>query len=402
MSLDMTTFDAALKAHYTDVRIATMTYKDNPLYAMLPKVENFGGRNLPIPIIYGIPQGRSTSFAKAQTNVDESQITDFVLTRVSDHGVAVIANEVIEASKNANDAFMQATTTEIDGILMALKRSMATALYRNGGGSIGRLKSDSGVTTVITLSEPEDVTNFEIGMVLNLSTADGTSGAIKVGTTKISKIDRGAGTLTVLTNMNTFSAAGAVNDYIFVEGDFGGKLTGLDGWVPSSAPSATSFFGVDRSVDTTRLSGVRSDGSGKPIEEALIDGLMTVSREGGSPDKCFMNYKQWANLEKALGSKVQYVDLVVDGLVGFRGIQINGPKGTIDIIADQNCPNGVAYLLQMDTWKWYGLGKAPRIFDDDGNKVLRQAAADGIEVRALYRGQLGCTAPGWNARVALA
>ncbi len=402
MSLDMTTFDAALKQHYTDQRIAMMTYKDNPLYAMLSKVENFGGRNLPIPIIYGIPQGRSAGFSTAQTNVDESQITDFVLTRVSDHGVAVIANEVIEASKNANDAFMQATTTEIDGILMALKRSMAISLYRNGGGAIGRLKSDSGVTTVITLAETEDVTNFEIGMVLNLSTADGTSGAIKTGTTKITKINRDTGLITVATNMSTFSAVGAVNDYIFAEGDFGNKLTGLTGWVPASAPGATSFFGVDRSVDTTRLGGVRHDGSTQPIEEALIDGARKIVNEGGSPDKCFMNYTWWANLVKALGSKVQYVDLKVDGLVGFRGVQINGPKGPIDVVADVNCPNNVAFLLQMDTWKWYGLGKAPRIFDDDGNKVLRQAAADGIEVRSLYRGQLGCNAPGWNGRVALA
>ncbi len=401
MALDLTSFDAALKVHYTDERINQMAYLNNPLFAMLNKMENFGGKNLPIPIIFGSPQGRSASFANAQTNVGETQIDDFVLTRVSDHGVAQITNETIEASKGSNNAFLEATVTEIDGTLHSLMRSMSIALYRNGSGSIGQLSATSGVTTLITLADPEDITNYEIGMTLVLSTADG-GGTVKTGTTKITALDRDAGTITVATSLATFTPVGAVNDFIFVQGDYDAKLSGLEAWVPATAPTSTPFFGMDRSVDTTRLGGVRFDGSSQPIEEALIDGMKRVGREGGRPNKCFVDFTEWANLEKALGSKVQYVDLKVDGLVGFRGIQINGPSGPVDVIPDQNCQSKVAWLLQMDTWKWYGLGKVPRIYDDDGNKVLRQPSADGIELRALYRGQLGCRAPGWNCRVKLA
>lgn len=399
MALDLTSFDAALKVHYTDERINQMAYKSNPLFAMLNKVENFGGKNLPIPIIFGSPQGRSASFANAQSNVGETQIDDFVLTRVSDHGIAQITNETIEASKGKNNAFLEATVTEIDGTLHSLMRSAAIAFYRNGSGSIGQI--GSGVTTAITLADTEDVTNFEIGMTLVLSTADG-GGTVKTGTTVITAINRETGVITVATDMSTFTPVGAALDFIFVQGDYDAKISGLDAWVPATAPTSTPFFGMDRSVDTTRLGGVRYDGSSQPVEEALIDGMKRVAREGGRPDKCFVDFGEWANLEKALGSKVQYVDLTVDGLVGFRGIQINGPSGPVDVIPDQNCQSAVAWLLQMDTWKWYGLGKMPRIYDDDGNKVLRQPTADGIELRALYRGQLGCRAPGWNARVTLA
>lgn len=48
MSLDLTSFAAALKQHYTDDRIENMVYSDNPLLAMLPKMQDFGGKNLPI------------------------------------------------------------------------------------------------------------------------------------------------------------------------------------------------------------------------------------------------------------------------------------------------------------------------------------------------------------------
>ena len=49
----MTSFDAALKQWYTDDKVENMVYKDNPLLAMLAKMEMFKGKNLPIPIIYG-------------------------------------------------------------------------------------------------------------------------------------------------------------------------------------------------------------------------------------------------------------------------------------------------------------------------------------------------------------
>lgn len=46
MSLDMVTFASALKAHYTNDKIENMVYTDNPLLAMIPKMETFGGKNL--------------------------------------------------------------------------------------------------------------------------------------------------------------------------------------------------------------------------------------------------------------------------------------------------------------------------------------------------------------------
>ena len=59
-------------------------------------------------------------------------------------------------------------------------------------------------------------------------------------------------------------------------------------------------------------------------------------------------------------------------------------------------------MLQMDVWKLYSLGKAPKILDSDGLKFLRDSTADSVEVRVGYYAQLGCRGPGYNVRVALA
>ncbi len=400
MALDMTSFDAALKQHYTNDRIENMVYADNPLLALLPKYEQFGGKNLPIPVIHGNPQGRSATFATAQANKTNSQIVDFVLTRNSDYSLASISNEVIEASKGNANAFMEAATTEIDGAIQAAVRSLAIALYGSGSGKIGRVTSGS-TGTSITLTEANDVTNFEVGMEIVFSTADG-GGSVKAGSVTVVGINRDTGVLTVDAQSAIASGSGtATNDYIFVQGDYDSKLKGLAAWLPSSAPGATAFFGVDRSVDASRLGGIRYDGSSEPIEEALIGAAARVAREGGKPTHCFMNYSKFAELEKALGSKVQYVDLKASADIGFRGIMINGPRGPIKVIPDQNCPAGVAYMLQLDVWKLYSLGKAPKILDSDGLKMLRESSADAVEVRVGYYAQLGCRAPGFNARVAL-
>ena len=408
MSLDMTSFDAALKQHYTEDRVLDLVYKDNPLFALMPKYESFGGKNLPIPLIYGNPQGRSKSFSQAQTQggTTNTLVTDFVLTRVKDYSIATIDNETLEASKGNANAFMEAATTEIDGAINSLTRSLAIGMYRDSSAQIGQVSAEpsEAATTVITMKQAGDITNIEVGQVLNIwsaksggsqRTVDGSEGDMVVAA-----VDRSAGTFTI---NDAYDSSGtiAADDYVFVKGDRGIGISGLEDWVPASAPDSTSFFGVDRSVDTQRLGGVRYDGSSDPIEEALIEGASRAAREGAKVDHCFLSYAKYAELEKALGSKVQYVDLKMSAEVGFRGILINGPRGPIKVIPDQNCQDDVAWMLQLSTWKLYSLGKAVRVIDTDGLSMLRQASADGVEVRYGFYGNVGCRGPGFNCRVAL-
>ena len=394
----MTTFAAALKQHYTNERIENMVYKDNPFLAMVAKYEDFGGENLKLPIKYGIPQGRSATFSDAQANKTNTQLKAFLLTRQADYSLASIANETIEASKGNANAFMEAATVEIDGAIESATRSLAIACFGDGSGAIGQVLATTSSVATFTLKQIDDVTNFEVGMQLKLNaTKTGSSGTLSTAVT-VDGINRDTGVITL-----SAAASLTADHFIYQEGDYDAKIKGLNAWVPSSAPGSTdSFFGVNRSSDATRLGGIRFDGSSLPIEEALIGGASRVAREGGKPDVCFMNYSNFADLEKALGSKVSYVDVKASPEIGFRGILVHGPRGPIKVIPDQNCPKDVAFMLQMDVWKLYSLGKAPKILDSDGLKFLRDSSADSVEVRVGYYAQLGCRGPGYNVRIALA
>lgn len=347
----------------------------HPLLALVPKMENFVGENYVQPIIHSNPQGASATFANAQANKTASKIKKFTITTNKDYALASIDNETILASKNNSGAFMSAVTLETDGAFATAARSLAISLYGSGTGKIGKVKSDYSSGTTIYLSQAADIVHFEVGMKINFSTADGGDSVITTKPT-VDAIDRNLGTITVSDDTNVLA-----NHYIFRDGDYDSKLKGLAAWLPASVSDSDSFFGLNRSVDVSRLAGIQYDGSASPIEEALISAASRLAREGGKPTHCFMSYEKYAELEKSLGSKVQYIDLKTEVDVGFRGIVVNGPRGPIKVIADQDCPADKAYLLQLDTWKLLSRGQAPQILNMDGLDKLRDASADSIELR---------------------
>ncbi len=404
---DMTTFDPLLKEHYDGQTVANLVYKNNPFLAMVPKKEDFGGRNMPLPLIYGNPQNRSASFAQAVAGTSATKAEAFTLTRVKNYAVAFVDGETLKASKGDQNAFIEALTTEIDGAMQALANDIAFSLTRDSSGARAQVYAEpsEAATTVITLKSAEDVVGFEVGQNIEIYSAkSGGSQRTYDGTVTaalISAVNRSATTATITIN-TTYSSSGSIaaNDYIFVKGDRGAKASGLGTWVPTTAPS-DSLFGVDRSVDPTRLGGVRVNGTGMPIEEALIMAAQECARNGGKPDVALVSFTDYAKLLKSLGSNVQYIDTSVTAEVSFRGVLVHGAHGPINVMPDRTVPASVAWLLQMDTWVLASVGPLVQLLDDDGNRILRQASADGYEIRVGSYYQLGCKAPGHNAVVTL-
>lgn len=396
--LDISAADGILKEYYTNQRVTEMMYKDMPLYAMLEKVKTMG-RNHPLPMRVTTPQGRSATFSNAQSNKTSSVYREFLLTRKTDYAVASITTETILASKSDAGAFLRAATNEIDGALMSLKRSLGWAIYGDGSGSLGSISAYvlDGTYSVgkLTLTNVEDIVKFEIGQTLEArSGATARLFATGVSTAMVTKVDRDNG-LVYLDNTTVTGGTIVANDTVNVVGDYNAKLSGLKAWIPDAAPSATSFFGVDRSIDATRLGGIRVSSSGKPIDEAFIDAARRAGREGASPDHGFVGFSRYAALEKTLSSRVIYKDVEVAG-VGFRGIEVSGPAGSITILPDRDCPEDHGYLLQMDSLAFYSLEEPVMLIDLDGNRMLRESSADAFEVRCASYSQMGSTFPGAN------
>ena len=406
-STNQTTFDPALKQIYRDANLQKLTYTNRPLFGLLPKFEGFGGRNMPVVLQYGNPQGRSATFATAQSNATQVYVHDFVVTRVNNYAVSTIDGEVVESTRGDSYAFLSALKLKLDSTMASLADDVETNLFRNNAGSMAQFSSGTAANPmVVTLTQTEEITAFEVGMVIVADdTAAGTSNRTTPASITIAAVDRTNGTFTTGYDNSSTTTDWAANDYLFVSGDVGAKISGLEDWLPSSVTS-TAFFGVDRTVDS-RLAGIYHDASSQTLEDGVIDAQSKASREGGMPDCLFLHHAQVRRLIKELGAKKEYTETQAVGPkgmlanVGYRSLVIQGDHGPIGVVAANKCQATKGWMLQKSTWTLATLGTPVKFLMEDGNRILRQSAADGYEVRMGFRGQLCCKAPIWNVHINL-
>lgn len=397
-SLDVTAADAALKQMYPSRRVKFVGYEGNPLLALMPKDENFEGRNMPLVIWYGGNQGASRTFATAQANKTPGLYEDFLLTRVKDYALSSIELEAILASQSDEGAFLKMARSEVDNTVRTCARNLAVSMYRNHGGARGQVGSIS--STNLTLLNAADVVNFEKGQTLVQDTTDGsTTGKTGSATAvTITGVNRRAGIL-VAAAWTGFSA----NDYLFRTGDYGLSTYGLSEWIPSTTPGGSdSFLSVNRSSDT-RLYGQYHDGSSQTIIEAFEDADSKINVEGGATTHAFIHPTDLNSVRKLLGSDVIYDKVKSPDMasISFSSIKMMGMGGQFDLIPDRNCPIGRAFLLDMKTWVAASLGGQPRVLEGMGNKFIWDSNADSIEIRVGYYGNVGCFAPSYNCQVKL-
>lgn len=405
---DLTAIDADLKDLYTHDSIQELVYPLNPLLGWIPKGE-MGGRKVPVPIRYGYPTGRSKTFANAQANATPSKLESWDMTATRDYADVLVDGLAAYSTTGNNEAFMSAIELELEGGMKALAASLEISLARKSTGSRGVISAASTVSTnSISLATKSDATNWEVGQLVRASATDGA--AHRTGSETVKGVDRVSNTLTSTSAAwNTSIAALAVGDFLYVDGDLNASLSGLDDWLPASAPSATLFYGVDRSVDN-RLGGSRYDGSGDLIKDALIKGMAIGGREGSQGERViWVNDAAYAILEMELQSNIQYTQVTSSSTsgpfatVGFEAIRMASAYGKAAVMASRAIPQGIAYILPKDAVELLSIHDPPVSMEamDDVGRVLRAPNDDAYEGRMHFYGNMVISAPGQCTRVGL-
>lgn len=395
-----TTHDAIIKDLFPWEEVVKAMYENNPLYAMVKKNYAAYGKNWHLPIRIAHTMGRSRTFSNAKANKKGSNVVEMQITVTQDYSLYSVDGKLAAQTANSKGAFVEAFQFELEAAMDAMNRSFGIGVYKNHGGAMGQIGTVS--TTRITLSNINDVVNFEVGDVLQFATTDGTSGAVHSGgaTGVISAIDRDNGYLDSASNWSAQVASIANSDYIFKDGDFGQAMRGLDAWIPSTV-SATAFFGLDRTTDAVRLAGNRVSVTGLNPEEQLQKACQVGVRNGAKPTHCFMNDLNFLDLVLSLGSRVRYADTKTEVGVGFTGVKVHTGVSEMEVYSDANCPYNTAYLLTLSDWEIAGPGKFPFIDAEDGNKILREDSADSYEGRIKAYMQMVCKKPHRQIRATL-
>lgn len=194
-----------------------------------------------------------------------------------------ITNLLLEQTKSNAGAFIDGAKLQIDGGFRTLTNNIAFELFGNGTGARAQIASGSntsGSNYTVTISNAQQIVNFEVGMVLvNFTISAGSISSVSSTQLTISSVNRATGVITGVLNSGTDSSWTTANKYLGVYGDIVSGtistgtslcLSGLGAWLPTTAPSSgDNFWGVDRSVDPTRLGGLRYDASAYTIEEGM-------------------------------------------------------------------------------------------------------------------------------------
>lgn len=419
---------AALKELYTDDKdyMKNLVYSKNPWVAIIPKNESpdgFAGKYIPVPLEYQNPAGRAHIFANAQNQQTASGVVSYFVYAVQDYQLVTITNLLMEQTKNNAGAFVDESSRTMDNGFRNLSNNMAFELFSGGTASRGVISAAgtaiSGTTLTFTLANAQTVVQFEVGMTLQGSATDGGAALTGSGATvlaaQVQSVNRGTGVITAVVVQDTYSSTWPAGTFLQVLGDIGTAgastiagllgLSGMAAWVPSADPLTTdNFWGVNRSVEPTRLAGLRFNATAMSISEGLTNALAIGNREGAAFDLILVDFVSYASLVNELGAKVQYVQLEHDEVeVAFEAIHFHSAYGKIPVMADRSCPAQTAYCLTRDTWKLRTLGKAPHIltYGMEGLEGLRVGNGDALEIRIAYYGNVINSAPGYNMYVAL-
>lgn len=406
----MTAIESAILKQMYDGELHVNTYNSSgTFWPLIKKTKDFGGKNFVVVQQYADISGRSATLSNADGNVGTGSASEFTVTRSRDYAVIKTDNEDIEASiVDGQQALVDYLKQQGDSAFRKITKSIHQAAWSNGGGAIGRVTNISGTT--LDLVNRFDVVNFSVGDTLVASDYDGTgTGTDRSGTAVIAAITRnnaGVATITATGNWTSGISGLTANDYVFIQGDRGAKFKGVPAWVPFTAPSSTAFYGVNRTIDVERNAGVRVNGKtlGLSMEDCLLEleAEMSVHSENDFNGVFFMHPRDRKALSSSMGARREIQNEVKNGTIGFKGFTIDGQIGEHTVLADNQVPQGYAWLLNMDTWEFKGLGTAPRLLTTgDDLSGLRVSGEDATKSRFVARGQFICNQLSSNGVVKL-
>lgn len=415
MGSTLTTFDALLKERYVNDVVEKLTYPDNVLLGMLEKRGDTGmvGDTMPVPIITGLPQGISGVFANSQTAKSNIVASKWAITAGDYYASIDIGDKVLMASRTNQGAFLENKVVEIDGLYEQAGENLSVYAWGNGGQALGRIATLS--TNDITLVNPIDAQNFEVGMSVVASANDGSTTTDQLrdsgDQTTVANINRSTGALT-LTSAAAISGL-AVGDYLFRFGDFFGDqavviIKGVQAFItPNDTPG--TLWGVTnttRATDVQRYSGCRiqtSDLAGKSYEERIkiLFAQMLGRFKAKAPTAGFMNPEDFQVLETLMSAR-GIRPLEDDSTqFGYTKIDVMTTAGRVPIYCDRHCPVGNFFAFRMENWWISSMGELLHPQSGDGLSMLRKTTSTDYEFRLIGYPLLACNAPKNNGRVSL-
>lgn len=402
-TIGLTEYANMFKILFPDGEVENAALHEMVWAKRVKKMDDFTGREMDWPLPFANGAGRSHVYATAQANASAPQYAGWKATRKRDYVVWEVDCETLNASRDDNGAFAAAQEYTAKQHLSEIGRSFSVGLYGRVGGGVGTIAVGGISGSTATLTFAHDARNFFKGQKIDVSaTNDSAAAARGGGPLTVASVSYSAGTVTFTAGIVATVAAAVVGDTLIPNGDAGLAMSGLQEWIPITAPSATPFNNVDRTQDIERLSGFRvNNPNADPGENLITLGELVSIGKPGPKQIILCNPIHYGGMLKSLSSKIVYQrqgsnDNQGKMLIGGTGVMVGLSSGVAEIVVDPDCPGGFGWLLDEDTWEFHSLNAVPHIAMEDGNKSRMIVGSDAIRIFARWWGEQTCKNPHKN------
>ncbi len=414
-------------------KIECMATHDRVVLDMLKKGKHSGsGKTFHEPVIVSNPQGLGASLSAAQ-QVSEgggtgstAVVAEWSLPYGDYAGEVIITDKDIAAGGDVPDgAYLKPFGLQTDGLIDELGEVFDTYLFAEPGKAMGSYTGSAmaaGVLTLIGDAAETQIMNFNLGAAFQSGNADAGTPAsasllgsgsvgfvigVNYDTLAVTFSTTATGTAATPTGWDTATPT----NFLFRNGDFQGSGGGnspvfitdsFSDWIPSSAPSSTSFKGIDRSVDS-RLGGARltsTQAAGLSTEERIKRLVVKLNSVfGGKGEKLvIMESIQWQKLASILEKRGQRP---LDGKtanMGYQYLTLQTGRGMAKIISAPKCRPDTFWALEMDKWTLRTLSGFPAVIKSDGFQMLRKATSNSYGFRLVAYAHMSTPYPSRHGR----
>jgi len=376
----------------------------------LMQKEDFSGDAKKVPLKHALGAGQSATAATAYTNATLAGRQAFIVTPFTCRGDSVIPLDQAAFTTGDDNAVVDLLLDESKTAMDSCKMQFDQALAGDGSGVLFTIVANSGGGLTLTLNSVTECNRLTVGATY-VTKATNFAAALDTGSFTITNISAQSKKITVTANGGwsvTNTHVGGLQGTVQAS-TANTVWPGIPGWIPPAASrpvSNTAFFGVDRTINETKLAGFYLSQAGlQPLEaiEQLAYSIADVP--GSNPDTCLMSYKTLGKIKTALQTARRYVEGSIQGpsiSVFYKTVRIAGPRGDMDLVGSSNWDEDKIAVIDKSTWVIGSPGNKPFVPDTVSGTPIIDVPGTGTAL-ATYRAQavVYCKAPGFNGMITL-
>ena len=383
-----------LKTYYKKEGIQNLLFRNSPLLKKIKK-EMVEGKSQNFAAMYSRGGASSGSFTAAKSKASTvAKTAEFSVEPGQLFSVYTMNAKEVQAAKTNAGGYMKVGAAKMFAASESFRKTLAAALYGSGYGEICAVPTGGWsftASTPATITLPEDaVMKIDVGSDLVVKATKTTAETSATNTLTVTAIN--GTSVTVTPSGNGDPSAGEI---VCIAGSMSGNdallPVGLDGWLPVTKKRsgetwasyiATSFFGVDRSVNPDRLAGAFYDATGasETKTNAVTKLLKKLRRQGSLCDMIVMNDDDFLDFSNEIQSTNTYFTSTSTkekkkATVGFTDISAAFSTNYIEnCIDDPYCNKGRFYILSSDSVEFWGYTNVDKAVNDtvEGNNPGKQ------------------------------